>query len=1159
MKKDLSRALISLLFFAVISACGGAGGGTSSGGDSGGDYEDAALTAELRALVVGLDPATLRSRALPSADDPLVLLGRELFFSKSLSINGDVACASCHDPRLAGTDQLSLPVGVGAHEENVIGPGRRHDGNYYLDPKANGGPNVGRNSPTTFNIAFYDVAMFWDGRVESVEFDGSGYRRVAIASDNGSGTAIRTPDSQFKGPDPDAGSNLTAAQARFPVTSTEEMKGFSSEAAGSRYAIRRAVAETLRSVPEWEEQFRTAFNDYVSTSETLMDYNNIAFALGEYQRSQIALDNPFFRFLGGENEALTAAQKRGAIVFFKPTSSGGAGCNRCHSGEHFTDEQFYAFATPQIGRGKNVAQKDFGRYNVTRTRSDLHRFRTPSLLNVELTHPYMHAGSLADLKTAVRWHIEPQQALNTYDFSLTTLPQLDGLGVNYSGAADNTQDAVDSYFDQFIYSSTKYKVNFPALNDQAISDVSEFLLSLTDPCLNDIACVSKWLPDFSEPSPDGQRLIPELRLAFNNDEVLPEPEPDDVSSPIGNSPDLGDVPVYQSVGCTETNVTDPILEGTHSFFKRTELVTGLSYHRRFTSSAWGEFLTSFNSLVNTGSVAVADIDGDCDADAVLDIGNEHGPIVLINNNGQFSDAANNYGLNGIDDAPSLAMADLNGDGWPDLLIGNMLTDSPSVWFNNGQGRFVRQEDSGFHVLRKTLSSAFYDVDNDGDLDVFLAHWDVPEAVEENHLWLNNGHGYFSAAPSSWGFSGKIGDRDFTFTPAFADFNGDHIADLASTSDFLRTRVYQGKADQSFVDVTNDGILNDENGMGSALGDFDNDGDLDWFVSSIYDAEVMSGEEPVTEGNWGSTGNRLYRNDSAVGSTIVFSDVTTSAGVRDGAWAWGACMKDFNNDGWLDIYQVNGYGMDEAEIYPDEQYLFTLLAPMGITGYSSIDRNVYPSFADFSAQVKDYVESLPDFFLNINQHINGWKSFNDMLPDLERLYVAAGLLNHGGDSWEEFVNQKARFFINNQDGTFTEKAMESLVASRSQGRGISCSDFDRDGDIDIFIVNNVGRPEFYENRVRGSLNSKDNFISLSLRVSGTNAVAIGSKVWLTAAGKTQYREMRLENNFISTNSPELHFGLADAASIDEIRIRWPGGSETVLNSVDANQFLQITAP
>jgi hypothetical protein len=102
---------------------------------------------------LGFSPSELRDRSLPQPGDPIVELGKELFFSRSLSFEDDVACVSCHDPRLAGTDNLSLPVGVGAHDPLIVGPGRRHDGNYYIDPKADFGPNVPRNSPTTFKNA----------------------------------------------------------------------------------------------------------------------------------------------------------------------------------------------------------------------------------------------------------------------------------------------------------------------------------------------------------------------------------------------------------------------------------------------------------------------------------------------------------------------------------------------------------------------------------------------------------------------------------------------------------------------------------------------------------------------------------------------------------------------------------------------------------------------------------------------------------------------------------------------------------------------------------------------------------------------------------------------------------------------------------------------
>jgi hypothetical protein len=100
-------------------------------------------------------------------------------------------------------------------------------------------------------------------------------------------------------------------------------------------------------------------------------------------------------------------------------------------------------------------------------------------------------------------------------------------------------------------------------------------------------------------------------------------------------------------------------------------------------------------------------------------------------------------------------------------------------------------------------------------------------------------------------------------------------------------------------------------MGAAIGDYDADGDLDWFVTSIWDPDGVS------EGNWGVTGNRLYRNDGQG----RFEDVTDEAGVRIGFWGWGACFADFDNDGHLDLYHVNGIQMagppfdtDPARLY-----------------------------------------------------------------------------------------------------------------------------------------------------------------------------------------------------------------------------------------------------
>jgi hypothetical protein len=109
-------------------------------------------------------------------------------------------------------------------------------------------------------------------------------------------------------------------------------------------------------------------------------------------------------------------------------------------------------------------------------------------------------------------------------------------------------------------------------------------------------------------------------------------------------------------------------------------------------------------------------------------------------------------------------------------------------------------------------------------------------------------------------------------------------------------LFMNDGDGTFRNATNTSVFIDDNGMGSALGDYDNDGDLDWFVSSILSVNI------VPMGTVNPIGNRLYRNDGRGG----FTDVTATARVADGGWGWGACFLDFENDGDLDIYHTNGW-------------------------------------------------------------------------------------------------------------------------------------------------------------------------------------------------------------------------------------------------------------
>ncbi len=115
-----------------------------------------------------------------------------------------------------------------------------------------------------------------------------------------------------------------------------------------------------------------------------------------------------------------------------------------------------------------------------------------------------------------------------------------------------------------------------------------------------------------------------------------------------------------------------------------------------------------------------------------------------------------------------------------------------------------------------------------------------------------------------------------------------------------------------MDITNPAVITDENGMGAALADYDEDGDIDFFVTSIWDPDG------VPNGNWGTTGNRLYRNRG----DGTFEDATDAAGVRQGYWGWGACFADFDNDGDLDLFHTNGFPANAAtEFHLDPARLF----------------------------------------------------------------------------------------------------------------------------------------------------------------------------------------------------------------------------------------------
>ena len=308
-----------------------------------------------------------------------------------------------------------------------------------------------------------------------------------------------------------------------------------------------------------------------------------------------------------------------------------------------------------------------------------------------------------------------------------------------------------------------------------------------------------------------------------------------------------------------------------------------------------------------GGLAAADFDedGDIDVFVVGGLGNVNS---LYRNDGKnvFTEMAADVNLDVQLWGSGPAFGDIDGDRDLDLFVG-AIAGSTSRLFRNDAGMFIDiTESSGLAITAaNTISATFADYDRDGDLDLFLAHWGIGPQTDTQSLWRNDGSGAFTSASVESGLADQLITRnsnntlqDYSFTGTFSDIDGDHDPDILLTSDFKTSKVFRNNGDATFTDITDKELIIDQNGMGSAVGDFDNDGDMDWFVTSIIEQTDQEDDK---------YGNRLYVNNGLG----IFGDATLGAGVDDGGWGWGACMEDFDNDGDLDIFHVNGWPVTDG--------------------------------------------------------------------------------------------------------------------------------------------------------------------------------------------------------------------------------------------------------
>ncbi len=481
----------------------------------------------------------------------------------------------------------------------------------------------------------------------------------------------------------------------------------------------------------------------------------------------------------------------------------------------------------------------------------------------------------------------------------------------------------------------------------------------------------------------------------------------------------------------------------------------------------------------TGGAAAADYDGDGLTDLIVTRLDGHDLLFRNRGDGRFDEVSDEAGLRRWSLASNgAAWGDIDNDGDLDLFL-TTVGDTRHYLFVNDGGVFSEEGvargaavDTGDR--RIGFSATFGDYDLDGYLDLHVTEWRpsqlVGEAVAGVRLLRNLGQerpGHFEDVTESAGVAmdrvvsqtqNELTEGTFAFGSTFVDLDSDGWPDLAVASDFGTSRLFWNNGDGTFSDGTLDARVGTaQNAMGTTFGDYDADGDLDWFVTSVFSfrsGSPGSGEQGLRDGN------RLFRNEG----DRRFTDMTDQAGVRNGSWGWGAAFFDADNDGDLDLTMTNGM---------------------------------------------------------------------EMMPG--------------------FDADATRYWQNDGSGRFRGRSNEVGLDDIEDGKGLLVFDADNDGDLDVFVVNNASEPLFYRNQsVSGG------WLRVSLEGVTSNRQGLGARVSVFADGlPEQIREAGVSTHFLGQSEDALHFGLDESQTAD-IVIRWPAsGLVTTLNDVPANSWIQVT--
>jgi hypothetical protein len=493
--------------------------------------------------------------------------------------------------------------------------------------------------------------------------------------------------------------------------------------------------------------------------------------------------------------------------------------------------------------------------------------------------------------------------------------------------------------------------------------------------------------------------------------------------------------------------------------------------------------------------------------------------------GRFENVAPLVGLGarGPNDAGGSIFDDFNGDDLPDLFTTSVDVDrGASLFINRGDGTFENRSDpAGLDAQIYALNLARADYDNDGHPDVLLMRgaWEEPGRLS---LLRNRGGGVFEDVTQASGLTEPISSE----SSAWGDYDDDGWLDLFVCGEFHsglphgHCRLYHNRRDGTFEDVAESaGVTNDRLAKGSAWGDYDGDGRLDLFVSNMG--------QPA----------RLYHNEG----NGKFRDVAPELGVTGGEKGFSCWFWDYDNDGWLDLF-VNDYKAGMVDVAA--HYLGIRAKD---AGHPHLYRNLAgKGFRDVSLEVGlDW----PITAMGAN------------FGDLENDGYLDAYFGTGGMTFSELV---PNVMLKNVEGRRFEDITESSRTGHLQkGHGVSFSDWDCDGDLDVFVELGGGVPgDRAANVLFQNPGHRRHWLKVKLNGTRTNRSALGARIRADLKapdGGARSIHRVIGNNGSFGGNPLVEFvGMGDASSVAQLTVSWPTSRTTqTFRDVPADQMIAIT--